>query len=59
MESGSPRGDEFLYHEALVHPAMIAQGIRGKVSVLCGGEGATIREVLRWKVVSQPPVHEC
>ncbi|AFZ43089.1 spermidine synthase [Halothece sp. PCC 7418] len=45
--------DEYLYHEALVHPAMIAQGNPKKVLVLGGGEGATIREVLRWKTVEK------
>ena len=45
--------DEFLYHEALVHPAMIAHQAPKKVLVLGGGEGATIREVLRWKTVEK------
>jgi len=45
--------DEFLYHEALVHPAMIAHKSPKKVLVLGGGEGATIREVLRWKTVEK------
>jgi len=46
-------GDEFLYHEALVHPAAIAQGGPRRVLVLGGGEGATIREVLRWQSVER------
>ena len=46
-------GDEFLYHEPLVHPAMICHGSPKKVLVLGGGEGATIREVLRWKSVEK------
>ncbi|NEP82205.1 MAG: methyltransferase domain-containing protein, partial [Okeania sp. SIO3B3] len=46
-------GDEFLYHEPLVHPAMIFHGSPSKVLVLGGGEGATIREVLRWQTVEQ------
>ncbi|NBD15272.1 MAG: spermidine synthase [Cyanobacteria bacterium] len=45
--------DEYLYHEALVHPAMIAHGNPKKVLVLGGGEGATIREVLRWHTVEK------
>lgn len=45
--------DEFLYHEALVHPAMIARRTPRKVLVLGGGEGATVREVLRWKTVER------
>lgn len=43
--------DEFIYHEALVHPAMLAHGAPKRVLVLGGGEGATLREVLRWKSV--------
>lgn len=46
-------GDEFIYHETLVQPAMIAHQSPKKVLVLGGGEGATIREVLRWKTVEQ------
>ena len=45
--------DEFLYHEALVHPAMIMHQAPKKVLVLGGGEGATIREVLRWQSVEK------
>lgn len=45
--------DEFLYHEALVHPAMILHGSPRRVLVLGGGEGATVREALRWKTVER------
>lgn len=46
-------GDEFIYHEALVHPGAIAHGSPKQVLVLGGGEGATIREVLRWNTVEK------
>lgn len=46
-------GDEFLYHEALVHPAMICHGAPRKVLILGGGEGATLREVFRWSTVER------
>lgn len=46
-------GDEFIYHEALVQPAMICHGSPRNVLVLGGGEGATVREILRWKTVEQ------
>ncbi len=46
-------GDEFLYHEPLVHPAMLFHGSPKKVLVLGGGEGATVREILRWKSVEK------
>ena len=38
--------DDFVYHEALVHPAMIAHPNPRQVFVAGGGEGSTIREVL-------------
>lgn len=44
-------GDEFLYHEPLVQPAMLLHGSPKRVLILGGGEGATAREVLRWKTV--------
>jgi len=43
--------DEFIYHECLVHPAMLATPNPVRVAVLGGGEGATIREVLKHKSV--------
>jgi spermidine synthase len=46
-------GDEFIYHETLVQPAMIAHPSPKKVLILGGGEGATIREVLRWKTIEK------
>jgi len=39
--------DEKVYHEALVHPALIASGKPSRVLIGGGGEGATLREVLR------------
>ena len=45
--------DEFVYHEALVHPGMIAHPDPQEVFVAGGGEGATIREVLAHKSVSK------
>jgi len=46
-------GDEFLYHEALVHPACVLHGGPRSVLVLGGGEGAAAREVLKWKSVER------
>lgn len=45
--------DEFVYHEALVHPALTAHPDPRRVLVLGGGEGATLREVLRHPQVSR------
>jgi spermidine synthase len=39
--------DEFIYHEALVQPAMLAHSDPQRVLVMGGGEGATLREALR------------
>ena len=47
----SSQGDEFLYHEPLVHVACVYHGNPKKVLILGGGEGATVREVLKWKSV--------
>mmetsp|Transcript_31859 Transcript_31859/g.35289 ORF Transcript_31859/g.35289 Transcript_31859/m.35289 type:complete len:129 (-) Transcript_31859:760-1146(-) len=50
MQSSS-LGDE-AYYEALVHPAMLAHEIGPKrVAIIGGGEGATLREILRQKTV--------
>jgi len=45
--------DEFAYHEALVHPSMIAHPNPKSVFVAGGGEGATIREVMSHRSVEQ------
>jgi spermidine synthase len=38
--------DEFIYHEALVHPALISHPAPESVFIAGGGEGATAREAL-------------
>ena len=43
--------DEYRYHEALVHPAMAAQGTPKKVAVLGGGDGMAVREILKYPSV--------
>lgn len=43
--------DESLYHEMLVHPAMLAHPNPQSVLVLGGGEGATVREILKHRSV--------
>src|SRR5262245_19905824 len=47
----SAEDDEYIYHESLVHPALVAQPNPTSVLVIGGGEGATIREVLRHSAV--------
>ena len=43
--------DEIMYHTTLVHPLLDCLSKRARVLILGGGEGATAREVLRWKDV--------
>lgn len=52
-EFQSAEADEFVYHEALVHPSLILhQGVED-VLIIGGGEGATLREVLRYQMVKK------
>jgi spermidine synthase len=44
--------DEFFYHEMLVHPAMMAHPRPRSVLIIGGGDGGTLREVLRYRVKS-------
>jgi spermidine synthase len=53
-DTQSSQGDEKIYHESLVHPAMAGATNRNEVLILGGGEGATLREVLR-----HPGVKRC
>lgn len=45
--------DEYIYHEALVQPVMFIHPSPKRVLVIGGGEGATLREVLRHPSVEQ------
>ena len=45
--------DEYIYHESLVHPALVTHPSPREVLVIGGGEGATIREVLRHSTVEK------
>ncbi len=49
----SASSDEYIYHEALVHPALLAHPAPRRVAVLGGGEGATLREVLKHPCVEE------
>jgi spermidine synthase len=53
-DTQSSQADERIYHEALVHPALAGAADRSEVLILGGGEGATLREVLR-----HPDVRRC
>lgn len=43
--------DEFIYHESLVHPALMTHPEPQKILVFGGGEGATLRETYRHSTV--------
>jgi spermidine synthase len=45
--------DEFIYHEALVHPSMVGHLHPQTVFIAGGGEGATLREVLAHRTVNR------
>ena len=47
----STERDEHIFHEALVHPAMMLHSGPREVFIAGGGEGATLREVLSHKSV--------
>jgi spermidine synthase len=50
-DTQSSATDERIYHESLVHPALAGSADRSDVLILGGGEGATLREVLRCRDV--------
>ena len=45
--------DEYRYHEALVHPAMLLANNPRRVLVLGGGDGLAVREILKYPSVIQ------
>ncbi|MEM0067086.1 MAG: polyamine aminopropyltransferase [Ignisphaera sp.] len=49
----STTSDEFIYHESLVHPAMVLHPNPRRVLIIGGGEGATLREVLKHSTVEE------
>jgi len=49
----SAEKDEYVYHENLIHPVMLAHPNPKRVFVGGGGEGATIREIMRHKSVEK------
>jgi spermidine synthase len=49
----SSEADEFIYHEALVQPAMLTHPQPQTVFIAGGGEGAVLREVLGHKTVKR------
>ena len=59
----SAEAEEFIYHDMLVHPAMIMHPNPRSVLICGGGEGATLREVtigtvhsgrIAWGAIAEP-----
>ena len=48
--------DEYRYHEALVHPAMLLANNPRRVLVLGGGDGLALREILKYPSVERVTV---
>jgi spermidine synthase len=49
----SRRTGDAAYHEALVHPALFAHSNPKRVAIIGGGEGATLREVLKHNTIEK------
>jgi spermidine synthase len=49
----SAKDDEHIYHECLVHPSLAAHPDPRRVLIIGGGEGATLREVLRHPTIER------
>jgi spermidine synthase len=50
--------DEALYHESLVHPVLSSTPSPKRVMIVGGGEGATLREVVKWPQVESIDMYE-
>ncbi|WP_456464085.1 polyamine aminopropyltransferase [Persephonella sp.] len=49
--------DEFIYHEMLAHPGMVMHPNPERILIIGGGDGGTVREVLKHRSVKE--VHLC
>jgi spermidine synthase len=49
----SSQADEFIYHDILVHPALVLHPEPKSVCIIGGGEGATLREALKHSTVQR------
>ena len=46
-------GDEFLYHEPIVHTPLVSHGQPRRVLIAGGADGGAVREVLKWSSVEK------
>ena len=49
----STRNGDAAYHEALVHPTLFAHPNPQRVAIIGGGEGATLREILKHSTIEK------
>ncbi|ESQ50305.1 hypothetical protein EUTSA_v10002037mg [Eutrema salsugineum] len=49
----SAERDEFIYHECLIHPALLSHPNPKSVFIMGGGEGSTAREILKHKTIEK------
>jgi len=47
------RRDEHVYHEMLIHPAMLAHPLPKRILVVGGGDGGSIREIVKYPSVER------
>lgn len=52
------QADEFIYHEMLAHPPILAHGAAREVLIVGGGDGGALREVLRHDSVARATMVE-
>ncbi|MDX2055939.1 MAG: polyamine aminopropyltransferase [Polyangiaceae bacterium] len=45
--------DEYIYHEALAHPALMYSAVHHSILIAGGGDGLALREVLKWPGVER------
>ncbi|MEG6616555.1 polyamine aminopropyltransferase [Peptococcaceae bacterium 1198_IL3148] len=50
--------DEFVYHEMITHPALNTHGSPKQVLVVGGGDGGTIREIIKYPTVEKATLVE-
>ena len=43
--------DEFIYHESIVHPAMMMHAGPSRICIIGGGDGGCLREVMKYREV--------
>ena len=50
--------DEFIYHESIIHPAMMTHADPARVCIIGGGDGGCLREIMKYTTVKTATVVE-